>query len=530
MKTIILARVSTEEQKKAGNSLPAQLVRLQDYAERKNLKVIKKVSFDESAFKTKREKFNSVIEMLKTSKEPIALCCDKIDRLLRNFTKELVLLEELRTKGKLELHFPSDNIVLHKDSPASDLFRFTMGVSLAKYYSDSISDNVKRAYENKVNKGEWIGKAPIGYINVINDDNSKNIIPDPTKSHYIIKLFNMYATGNYSLRQAKEEMEKIGLRGNINGKPLTISMIHHILKNPFYYGMMRIKGQLYQHRYLPLIDKPLFDKCQEVMAGYHKKPFKYASKPFVFRGLIKCADPACGCTVTPEKHKGHTYYSCTNYKGVHKDRTYIREEDLLSPVYKVLNDIRLPDEKIEELTNDLKKLNESKSEFNQQELINLRKEYDQIENRISRLFDLRADSDTITKEMFEKKLNKYKRRQEEINEKMKKLTQTDEDFYLTANLVLNLAKRSKEIFKSSEIGEKRQLLNFLLQNLKLKDKNLLFELKTPFDTVLQASKCSSLLPLWDVFRTIDWKEIKKEMDYLTPLITKRSFSNLTSIS
>jgi DNA invertase Pin-like site-specific DNA recombinase len=32
MKAVILARVSTEEQKEAGNSLPAQLHRIEDYS------------------------------------------------------------------------------------------------------------------------------------------------------------------------------------------------------------------------------------------------------------------------------------------------------------------------------------------------------------------------------------------------------------------------------------------------------------------------------------------------------------------
>lgn len=59
--------------------------------------------------------------------------------------------------------------------------------------------------------------------------------------------------------------------------------------------------------------------------------------------------------------------------------------------------------------------------------------------------------------------------------------------------MLNLAQRAYEIFESSEVAEKRQLLNFLLQNLQLKDKKLIFTLKTPFDTVLQANKCSNLL-------------------------------------
>jgi len=103
--------------------------------------------------------------------------------------------------------------------------------------------------------------------------------------------------------------------------------------------------------------------------------------------------------------------------------------------------------------------------------------------------------------MFDKKLKEYKEKQEEINEEIERYTQADEKFYLTANTVLKLAQKALEIFESSEISEKRQLLNFLLQNLKLQGKKLLFELKTPFDTVLQASKCSNMLRWLDAIRT-----------------------------
>ena len=109
------------------------------------------------------------------------------------------------------------------------------------------------------------------------------------------------------------------------------------------------------------------------------------------------------------------------------------------------------------------------------------------------MFDLRLDDSSITKEMFNKKLKEYKERQAEINEELQRYTDADENYYITANMTLNLAKRAYEIFESSEVTEKRQLLNFLLQNLKLRGKKLLFELKTPFDTVLQASKCSDWL-------------------------------------
>lgn len=90
--------------------------------------------------------------------------------------------------------------------------------------------------------------------------------------------------------------------------------------------------------------------------------------------------------------------------------------------------------------------------------------------------------------MFNKKLKEYKktRRNKRRN---KKYTNADENYYITANTVLNLAQKAYKIFQSSEVSEKRQLLNFLLQNIKLQGKKLVFKIKTPFNTVLQANKC-----------------------------------------
>ena len=51
MKAIILARVSTEEQKDAGNSLPAQIVRMEEYCKRKGFEIAETFSFDEGKWK-----------------------------------------------------------------------------------------------------------------------------------------------------------------------------------------------------------------------------------------------------------------------------------------------------------------------------------------------------------------------------------------------------------------------------------------------------------------------------------------------
>ncbi|MCB9798320.1 hypothetical protein H6758_01175 [Candidatus Nomurabacteria bacterium] len=70
--------------------------------------------------------------------------------------------------------------------------------------------------------------------------------------------------------------------------------------------------------------------------------------------------------------------------------------------------------------------------------------------------------------------------QQEIKIQLERHTVADENFSLSAAQLLSVAQRAAEIFESSEIEEKRQLLNFVFQNFKLKEKKLLFELKNPF--------------------------------------------------
>ena len=105
--------------------------------------------------------------------------------------------------------------------------------------------------------------------------------------------------------------------------------------------------------------------------------------------------------------------------------------------------------------------------------------------------------------MFNKKLKEYKEKQSELNEEMQRYTDADKNYYITANTVLNLAKKTYEIFQISEVEEKRQLLNFLLQNLHLNGERLMFKMKTPFDTVLRVSnKVFYRAPQWDKFRLL----------------------------
>lgn len=104
------------------------------------------------------------------------------------------------------------------------------------------------------------------------------------------------------------------------------------------------------------------------------------------------------------------------------------------------------------------------------------------------MYDDKLDG-LIDEKMYLDKIKDYKARQVEITEQMTRHEKADHNFYVTANMVMNLAARAKEIFESSEVDEKRQLLNFVFQNLKLDDKNLSIDTCEPFTTLVDYKKC-----------------------------------------
>tara|TARA_B100000674_G_C37611603_1_gene810089 strand:+ start:376 stop:657 length:282 start_codon:yes stop_codon:yes gene_type:complete len=73
----------------------------------------------------------------------------------------------------IELHFTSEGQVITSKISAVEKFQFGISLGLAKYYSDAISDNVKRAQEQMIRKGEWIAKAPYSYKHIKHANGTK---------------------------------------------------------------------------------------------------------------------------------------------------------------------------------------------------------------------------------------------------------------------------------------------------------------------------------------------------------------------
>lgn len=489
MKAIILARVSDKKQ----DSNEAQVVRVSDYVKYKGLTIWQTVEIEESSTKGDREKFQEVIKMIIDSKETIALVVDTVDRLQRSF-KESVQLDELRKAGKLEIHFYRENLVIHSESNSSDILRWDMAVMFAKSYVLQLSDNVKRKQKHMLANGELIGKPPIGYESIYGEDGKRtDVVFDIKNSHLIKKMFELYATGNYSTLTLRDHIHKEGLRSS-TGKALALSMIDHILNNTFYYGVMVSKGKPYPHKYQPLITKELFDKCQSIRKGWNKKPFAYASKPFILRGLVRCAK--CGCSMSPDLKKGkYVYYSCSNgRKDICNTKVYIREEELLEPIYGVLEAFKaIPQQKIDELVDGLKQSSDAKNLYHKNTINTLQTEYNSVQIRVDRLMDLLIDG-SITKIDYDKKLKELKDKQYDLNIQLDEHTKADESYYITASTVFNLAKDALELFESSEVPEKRAILNYILSNYTVNEKTPCITMRSPFKELVSLSNQPIGLP------------------------------------
>ncbi len=137
MKAIILSRVSTAEQQD-GHSIEAQKMRLREYCQRKDFKVIKELDIVESSTRGSRKEFYEMLEFAKKQKEVVAIVADSVDRVQRGF-KESAVLDELIRQEKIELHFYREGMVIGKNAKSTDIMRWDFSVMGAKTYVLNIS-------------------------------------------------------------------------------------------------------------------------------------------------------------------------------------------------------------------------------------------------------------------------------------------------------------------------------------------------------------------------------------------------------
>ena len=191
------------------------------------------------------------------------------------------------------------------------------------------------------------GVAPTGYLNEKRTDRKCHAIIDPERAPIIKKMFEKVANEKWSGRKLYHWLKfeiNFKSRGNKN---IALSNIYIILQNHFYYGVFEYpekSGNWYTGKHEPIITKEIFDRVQEQLKRDHI--VRSEIKEFAFTKFIFCG--SCGSGVTAEeKYKKlkdgttarYLYYGCTRSKNLHCKNGYIREEELIDQLVKVMDKI-----------------------------------------------------------------------------------------------------------------------------------------------------------------------------------------------
>jgi DNA invertase Pin-like site-specific DNA recombinase len=208
---VIYARVSSREQEREGYSIPAQRKLLQEYARVRGYRVLHEFIDVESAKNPGRKEFGAMLRLLQSNPECRIVLVEKTDRLYRNRTDSIAFEELIETRN-VEIHLVKEGRVIAKDSRSQDKFMHDIHVAVAKHYSENLREEVKKGMREKAEEGIYPGRAPFGYKN---NSATRGIEIHPQRAPILKKIFEMYASGQYSLTTLREAaLKDLGVRIN----------------------------------------------------------------------------------------------------------------------------------------------------------------------------------------------------------------------------------------------------------------------------------------------------------------------------
>lgn len=174
----------------------------------------------------KRERFNEMIEDGKLGLFDLVIT-KEVSRFARNTLDSIRFTRELLSNG-VAVYFQSDNInTLDEDSE----LRLTIMSSMAQDESRKISNRVRFGHHQAIKNGTVLGTNNMfGYTK-----KDGKLIVDEEQAEFIRELFEMYATGKFSMKQMEKHFYQKGIR-NSKGNKLSHSTMGNIIRNPKYKG------------------------------------------------------------------------------------------------------------------------------------------------------------------------------------------------------------------------------------------------------------------------------------------------------
>ncbi|MFA5125103.1 MAG: recombinase family protein [Patescibacteria group bacterium] len=465
MKYFIYARKSTDSEERQVLSIESQIAELKEFAAKEKLEIAASLCEAKTAKEPGRTVFGGMLDRI-CAGEAGGILAWHPDRLARNSIDGGKIIYLLDTGQIKDLKFPT----FWFDSTPQGKFMMNIAFGQSKYYIDNLSENIRRGHRAKLRKGIWPVFAPLGYLN---NHQTKGIDLDRERAPLVKKCFELYATGEYTLKALRDVVSQAGLR-SYRGNILAVACVQRMLKNSIYYGLFKFNDEIHEGTHEPIISKKLFDEAQQVMSNRGKKKRKRKHE-FAFSGLMKCGK--CDCLITAEKQKGHNYYRCTKKKQA-CDEKYLREESLVEQMKEMIQKVSLPDDWAKNMLAEIELEKEQARKdgdiFGQK--LEVRKT--EIEQTMERLLDLFIEGKNIEPEEYHTKKQKLLIEKLELNQQIKDFAQKGNNWLEPMKEMILASSQAKILLSRGDNSQIRAFLKNIGSNFILEAKKFEFQAKT----------------------------------------------------
>lgn len=304
----IYIRVSTDDQARAGFSLPEQKEKLLSLCEFKGYNVFK--VYEDAGISAKdmehRPKFQEMLNDVKTGKINyiVAYKLDRVTRSVRDLEELINILE----KYNCYLVCDRDDV---NTSTANGRFFVRMLTVLSQLEIEIVSERTKFGLNGAIKSGHLPGVVPLGY----KKDGSKKTIIDETTRHIIERIFNLYLEGN-----SYQQISNIFNKEKVLNKSWYDTDIEKIINNRIYMGdyeqYKRIAKKIgrdtviYMNVVEPIITRAMWEECQTQKLANQRTYTR--TRTYLFFQKLVC--PKCGrimkCKGSGGKKKKYMYYNC----------------------------------------------------------------------------------------------------------------------------------------------------------------------------------------------------------------------------
>ena len=358
-RAVIYLRVSTPGQVNTdrdaeGFSIPAQRDACMRKAEAMGAMVVGEYAdLGESARSSGRPQLQAMLSRLSTDRDVDYVIVHKVDRLARNRADDVTINLAIQGAGA-RLVSVTENI---DQTPTGMLLHGIMS-SVAEFYSGNLSAEITTKMAQKAKKGAYPGRAPIGYLNVrekYEGNEIRTIALDEERAPLVQWAFEVYARGEYSLRQLTEALADKGLTTPATlkypEKPLRMPHVHKLLTNRFYTGLFSWGGVEYTGTHEPLVTADTFARVQATMATRRVAGEKSRIHEHYLKGTVFCA--RCQSRLGFNRAAGnggqYDYFMCL---GRHSGRTscdlpYLRLDEVEEALTRHYSTIELEPSRIE---------------------------------------------------------------------------------------------------------------------------------------------------------------------------------------